>query len=547
MKNIFKIFIPILILCGLFLFAQGPTTRVRLLDTNYSNYLQLMWNADMAANQVLNFITGTADRTITLTGNPTLADWFDQEIKTTSTPTFGFIKLKDNTGAGSFANWLYFSSVLTANRNFGIITGDSNRIITLSGNPTLADWFDQAVKQASSPTFAGLTLTGFSGFVRATVGVLSASAIVDADVPDTITLTNITQIGTRSHTSLSDIGTLSHATIDTYLDQAVKQASSPTFAGGTTINGDAGYLIISHPTNTSLGGIFFNEGAANLGYLIIIGTNYATAGRRGNLELVTTSGNIILTPTNNNVIIGSVVGNTKATLGLTINQGGNDNEIFSLKSSDVAHAITVGEGIFGTETDTYAFMRKNTATEGGLFMVTLTESTAATSFHLYAIYGDADTTKTTAATGPIILAALKANPATNTYQACDADDNIFVIKTCPNGGSYGAVFIVDEDGDILYDGTAGAFQGYDDIALLGELEDILSEKTSKLDMKNKAVAKIHGIVNISSRILDENKVEVVDKFISTKKLNMLMIGSVLQLNDKIIALETRIFTLEKRI
>jgi len=51
-------------------------------------------------------------------------------------------------------------SDLTADRTLTLTTGDAARTITLSGNPTLADWFDQAVKQASSPTFAGLTLTG---------------------------------------------------------------------------------------------------------------------------------------------------------------------------------------------------------------------------------------------------------------------------------------------------------------------------------------------------------------------------------------------------
>ncbi len=50
-------------------------------------------------------------------------------------------------------------SDLTADRTLTLTTGDSNRTITLSGNPTLADWFDQAVKVASSPTFAGLTTT----------------------------------------------------------------------------------------------------------------------------------------------------------------------------------------------------------------------------------------------------------------------------------------------------------------------------------------------------------------------------------------------------
>ncbi|MBC8553658.1 MAG: hypothetical protein H8D23_28925, partial [Candidatus Brocadiales bacterium] len=46
-------------------------------------------------------------------------------------------------------------SDLTADRTYTIVTGDSDRTITLSGNPTLADWFDQSVKQAASPTFAG--------------------------------------------------------------------------------------------------------------------------------------------------------------------------------------------------------------------------------------------------------------------------------------------------------------------------------------------------------------------------------------------------------
>ena len=50
-------------------------------------------------------------------------------------------------------------SDLSADRILSLITGDSARTITLSGNPTLSDWFDQAIKQASSPTFAAITLT----------------------------------------------------------------------------------------------------------------------------------------------------------------------------------------------------------------------------------------------------------------------------------------------------------------------------------------------------------------------------------------------------
>lgn len=47
-------------------------------------------------------------------------------------------------------------SDLTADRNLIINPGDAARTITIDGNPTLDDWFDQAVKAASSPTFAGV-------------------------------------------------------------------------------------------------------------------------------------------------------------------------------------------------------------------------------------------------------------------------------------------------------------------------------------------------------------------------------------------------------
>lgn len=50
-------------------------------------------------------------------------------------------------------------SNLTADRNFTITTGDAARTLTLNGNPTLDDWFDQSVKTTASPTFANPTIT----------------------------------------------------------------------------------------------------------------------------------------------------------------------------------------------------------------------------------------------------------------------------------------------------------------------------------------------------------------------------------------------------
>ena len=63
-------------------------TALRLLDTVGDHYLNVVMNENLTANRVLNLDTGDSDRTITLSGNPTLGDWFNQSVKTTASPTF---------------------------------------------------------------------------------------------------------------------------------------------------------------------------------------------------------------------------------------------------------------------------------------------------------------------------------------------------------------------------------------------------------------------------------------------------------------------------
>jgi hypothetical protein len=74
-------------------------------------------------------------------------------------------------------------SDLTADRILTLTTGDAARTLTLSGNPTLADWFDQSVKQAASPTFAGATIGSLAGVILGTAGVLSALEYVPWTTP----------------------------------------------------------------------------------------------------------------------------------------------------------------------------------------------------------------------------------------------------------------------------------------------------------------------------------------------------------------------------
>lgn len=62
------------------------------------------------------------------------------------------------------------------------LTGTANQVNVATGAGSITLSLPQSVAAASSPTFAGLTLTSFSGVVKAVAGVLSAATIVNADV-----------------------------------------------------------------------------------------------------------------------------------------------------------------------------------------------------------------------------------------------------------------------------------------------------------------------------------------------------------------------------
>jgi hypothetical protein len=165
-----------------------------------------------------------------------------------------------------------------------VVSDASRNLVSLAYTGATSFRKNLGLETSDSPVFAGLTLTSFSGFVKATAGVLSASALADDDIPDTITLTNITQITNRSHTNLSDIGTLTHATIDSYLDQAVKQGSSPHFYEiniDSFINGVQGSFSSTTSANRHVAQLFAYDNspvAADVGGIIDFGGKYTTGG-----------------------------------------------------------------------------------------------------------------------------------------------------------------------------------------------------------------------------------------------------------------------------
>jgi len=244
---------------------------------------------------------------------------------------------------------------------------------------------------------------------------------------------------------------------------------------------------------------------------------------------------------------------------LDVYQGEDDTQILRLRSTSIDHDITQGGGLgydWGTYTDCYAYMRKDDADKGGLFIASFTEATHDIALSIWGIYGDANNLTTGNASGGITLAALRGNPATHGYQACEADDNIFVIKTQSFGtDNYQAKLILKQGGYLYIEGTYETFQNEDDIKLVKELEDILSSKSDIKRLKEKDVYKKHKVVNVNEvdgfkhgkdGKLKKTGKKRLDRFVNTQAKDMLLYGAIRQLGNKNQALEKRLNKLEAK-
>lgn len=98
------------------------------------------------------------------------------------------------------------------------------------------------------------TAVQITDFTAAVIALL-----IDANLPDNLTLTNLTQIGTKSHTVLSDIGTNTHVQIDTAVANSVSHIAAANPHSGSqpldaTLTALAGLAITQ-------GGIIAGTGA----------------------------------------------------------------------------------------------------------------------------------------------------------------------------------------------------------------------------------------------------------------------------------------------
>ncbi len=222
--------------------------------------------------------------------------------------------------------------------------------------------------------------------------------------------------------------------------------------------------------------------------------------------------------------------NQNMTLGLTLNQGANDDEILAFKSSDVSHAINTI-----AEPDTYGTIRKYNATSGGVAVSGFGESAVGAVINGYGT--GTDGTHTSAG-----LAAVVINGA-------QWDAGTFITSLATNGNlccfqNLGVTqAIITADGDGWQNGAGWTtYDGEDDIEVL----NLLTAYATREDDPLKAA--FGGWLAQSREPLERLKLAEFDSegrpFVNMSKLTMLLTGAVRQLSGTVQAFSGRLQALE---
>jgi hypothetical protein len=229
-------------------------------------------------------------------------------------------------------------------------TTDQVNVVNAAGSITLST--PQNIAATSSPTFAGMTLTGFSGVVKATAGVLSASAVdlSTGDVTGTLPATNggtgQSTFATGDILYASDASTLSKRAIGNNGDVLTVSGGVPVWSN--TLPPSTTVLFSQVKTDTNKIDTFYVDSVAiikPLGTGRVIANEFtrsgstsaavdlATAEVDGVLLVANGGTGLSTTPTNGQLLIGNGTDYTLAVIQGTTNQLNVNNAAGSITLS----------------------------------------------------------------------------------------------------------------------------------------------------------------------------------------------------------------------
>ena len=218
------------------------------------------------------------------------------------------------------------------------------------------------------------------------------------------------------------------------------------------------------------------------------------------------------------VLIGDTATNQGAYPGVVLNQGAGDGRIFDFKSSDVAHNITDQ-----TETDNWGQIHKVAATEGGMVLSGFSEGMPA--LVLSSAYTGTNSTYTTGGVSAVKVYTNRYASGTQTTTPA-AGDNLFGVYAISL-----MRFSVDNEGDLHYDGSASAYDHYDDAQLVRALdtfkapEAIIQGKFDKFVKYNRSTLEDSGVLY---KCTPEERERGETPFICITKLQKLHNGAIWQ-------------------
>jgi hypothetical protein len=224
--------------------------------------------------------------------------------------------------------------------------------------------------------------------------------------------------------------------------------------------------------------------------------------------------------------------------GLTLQQGGDDGMIMSFKSSDVAHGMTAVK-----QADTYGFIEKKGANDGGVKMGGFTDSGAGHAFEIAGFQATEDDSEATSSSSAVCVNSFKRNGSTTSAEGLPADGNAFAVKTADN-----TQLIVKGDGEIFSNqsATVGTYDTYEDAQLVRAYDLAYSRyETGLIDSKFDEFVQYNKDDLVKAKLIGKDKDGNATRFVNWTGMSRLHNGAIWQQYEKHQNLAKAVYELAK--